>query len=47
MNLDRPDLVVPFRTISLRDRLYPYVLTAAIVVGVFLLLTLASIRGVY
>lgn len=38
MKIDRPDLVVPYQKISLRDKLYPYVLTSGIVIGFGLVL---------
>lgn len=46
MRMNRPDLVCPYDNCSLRDKLYPYVLTSGIVIITFLNLVLISVRGV-
>lgn len=47
MEMNRPDLDVPYYKYSLRDRIYPYVITVSIITVVFLFLVMVSINGVY
>lgn len=47
MEMNRPDLVVPYQDVPLRDKVYPYVITVSIITAVFLFLVMISINGVY
>lgn len=44
--LERPDLVVPYQYIPMRDRAYPYVVAACIVIIIFLVLVMISVKEV-
>ena len=46
MKMSRPDLVVPYQELPLRDKLYPYILTTAIVLATLVAVIMASMRGV-
>lgn len=45
MKMSRPDLVVPYRYTSIRDKLYPVVVTSAVVLVTFLIVVLANMKG--
>lgn len=47
MKMSRPDLVVPYRTVSMREKLYPSVITIAIALLTFLVLVSMSVKGAY
>ena len=47
MKMSRPDLVVPYQELPLRDKLYPYILTTAIVLATVVAVIMASVRGAY
>lgn len=46
MKMSRPDLVVPYIKQSTRDRIYPYIITIAIVVLTVLAIIANVIEGV-
>lgn len=45
MKMNRPDLVVPYQTQSFRDRVYPYVLTVAIIILTVLAVIYINVEG--
>lgn len=47
MKIDRPDLVVPYRTQALRDRAYPYVLTAVIIILTVLAVVYINMKNAF
>lgn len=47
MKMSRPDLVVPYQKLPLRDKLYPYILTTAIVLATVVAVIMASMKGAY
>ena len=44
-SFQRPDLVVPYQEQPLRDKLYPYILTTAIVLATIVAVIMASMKG--
>ena len=47
MKMSRPDLVVPYQEQPLGDKLYPYILTIAIVLATVVAVIMASMKGAY
>lgn len=45
-NFDRPDLIVPYRKVPLRDRLYPYLLYGSIILATVIIVIMISMKGV-
>lgn len=46
MKMNRPDLVVPYKQVALRDRLYPYLLYGSIVLVTVIVVIMISMKGV-
>lgn len=46
MKMSRPDLVVPYKQMALRDRLYPYLLSGSIAIATVIVVIMASVKGV-
>ena len=47
MKMSRPDLVVPYQEQPLRDKLYTYILTTAIVFATVVAVIMVSMKGAY
>lgn len=46
MKMSRPDLVVPYQELPLRDKLYPYFLSGAIAIATVIVVIMATMKGV-